>query len=144
MFLIFIIYCIAYAAEEKYFVIVNPFVLFLALFDYIKDTIDSYFVSKDLAQKNKELKENVVSKSEELLAKEQNQKLVLRCIQDVIIDNREKSLFISKAVRNKFLDNDCVYYKELEQVKNSFGEEMWKCLNMPKILKFVPLRMRRL
>lgn len=125
----FIAYCINYAVGFEFLAIVNPFILFLAFFDYVKDLIDSYFVSKDLAQKNRELKDNVMNKGIEHLAEGQDEKLILRCIQDVIIDNREKGLFISKSVRNKFLDNDCIYYKELDQVKKLF----WgKNVSMPQ------------
>ena len=120
IFGVFIVYCFNYAVGFDFFKIVNPFILFLAFFDYVKDVIDSYFISKDLAQKNKELKNIVMNKGIEMLENEQEQKLILRCIQDVIIDNREKGLFISKSVRNKFLDNDSIFYKELDKVKNLF------------------------
>lgn len=119
---IFLFYCFIYIAGNRYFVIVSPFVLFLAIFDYVKETIDAFFVSKDLMQKNKSLKENIISNSEEILAR-QDKKIVLRCIQDVIISNREKGLFISKSVRNKFLDNNSIYYKELDYVKQIFWRE---------------------
>lgn len=118
-FLLFVLYCVVYATGRVLFLSVNPFVLFLSIFDYIKETIDGFFTSKDLVQNNKALKESIVSNSEELLASP-DKKIILRCIQDVIIDNREKGLFISKSVRNKFLSNDCAYYKELDSVKQIF------------------------
>lgn len=118
-FLLFGIYCLVYATGRVLFLSINPFVLFLSIFDYIKEIIDGLFTSKDLVQNNKALKESIISNSEELLAS-QDKKIILRCIQDVIIDNRENGLFISKSVRNKFLNNDCVYYKELDYVKQIF------------------------
>ena len=59
-FLLFAIYCLVYAIGSDTFLIVNPFVLFLSIFDYIKETIDAFFTSKDLVKTNKELKETII------------------------------------------------------------------------------------
>lgn len=132
VFVLFAFYCAAHVSGGEYFAIVNPFVLFLALFDYIKDTIDGFFVSKDLAQKNRELKETVVSKADMFLSGQHDKTLLLRCVQDVVIDNREKGLFIPKYIRDKFLKNDSMYYRDLDLVKRVF----WgKDVEMPRYAK---------
>ena len=116
----FLLYCIFYAVGNNFWGVINPFILFLAIFDYIVDLIDAYCVSKDLAQKNETLKNAIIEKSGSLSSSNEDRQLILRCIQDVIMDNREKSLFIPKYIREKYLDNNSKFYEELDVVKNLF------------------------
>lgn len=123
--LIFILYCVFYFHMETTFAIVNPFILFLAFFDYIKEVINDYFVSKGLMEDNKSLKEIIINQEKNHLFDAAEKQLVLRSIQDIIIDNREKSLFISKKIRKKYLKNvsSNEYYQELDEVKNLFWKD---------------------
>lgn len=124
--LLFILYCILYFNKETSFAIVNPFIFFLAIFDYVKEIINDYFVSKGLMEDNKDLKNTIISQKKSHYFDNKDKQLMLRCIQDVVIDNREKSLFISKKIRKKYLKNDSSneYYRELDEVKNLFWEDL--------------------
>lgn len=117
---IFVLYCILYFMGMKDIAIVNPFILFLAGFDFVKETIESYYTSKELAQRNEDLKRRVLEKQDKLKDSKQDRELMLRTLEDVIIDNREKGLFIPKWIREKYLKNDSEYYKELDKVKHIF------------------------
>lgn len=48
---------------------------------------------------------------------------ILRTLQDMIINNRNKSIFITKFVRNLYLKDSSVYYKKLDEYKYLFLTE---------------------
>ena len=109
--------------------LINPFILFLAVFDRIKDLVSSYLTSKELEETNKDLKVTVQSKYDDVMAsrddeieREENKRFLLRALQDIIVRNRDNSLFVPKSIRDKYLQNGNPYYIELDEVKNLF----WK------------------
>lgn len=114
----FFIFCKA----SNILVLVNPFVLFMAVFDEIKELIESAAVAKDLEEDNRRLK-NYVLENADAIKSSSDKGQTLRALQDVVLTNRSKSLFIPKPIRDQFLANDCIYYQELDEVKHIFWEE---------------------
>lgn len=101
--------------------LINPFIVFLSIFDYLTDAFDDFTVAKDMADSNRKLYENVIAHADELRqATPEGKVLALRCIQDVVAKNRDNCVFISKKVREDNLRNGSDYYKILDKVKNEF------------------------
>lgn len=105
--------------------LINPFILFLAVFDRIKDLVSSYLTSKDLEKTNVRLKENVLKfmSREDISNDAEKKRFMLRELQDVIAQNRDKSLFVPKSIRDKYLENGNEYYRDLDEIKNIFWEK---------------------
>ena len=115
--------------------LISPFILFLAVFDRIKDLISSYLTSRDLEKTNKSLKDTVISHASEIMvdgdadgSSEGKKQFLLRNLQDIIARNRDDSLFVPKSIRNKYLLNGNPYYRDLDEVKNIF----WKNTDIRK------------
>ena len=103
--------------------LINPFVLFLAVFDRIKELVSSYLTSKDLEKTNRSLKENVLkflARGDISNDEENRERFMLRELQDIIAQNRDKSLFVPKSIRDKYLENGNAYYRDLDEIKNIF------------------------
>lgn len=129
-FVFFFCYSLAFyfAQDDSVFRMVNPFLLFVAVFDEIKELVTSYASAKELAEDNKKIKEYIVENAEAIKeTKKEEQAQFIRNLQDVVFFNRSKALFIPKSIRNKFLDNNCIFYLELDEVKSLFwGDEVSK------------------
>lgn len=121
---IFALYCIAYLYfyfSAFRFNLINPFIMFLSIFDYITDAFEDMTISNEMSKNNKNLYEIVIRDSEKIKnSSYEDNKLILRCIQDVVAKNRDNSLFIPKKVRNEYLKNGSEYYKVLDNVKNLY------------------------
>ena len=109
--------------------LINPLILFAAVFDNVKDLVSNYMTSKELEETNRQLKENVMKQHTDIVSqkgspeeRDSYRKRILRSLEDVIIRNRDSSLFIPKSIRNKYLVNGNPYYKELDRVKNLFWQ----------------------
>jgi phosphorylcholine metabolism protein LicD len=80
--------------------------------------VSSHSTAKQLADENKKLYEYILNNADELKRENEGKKSALiRNLEDVVITNREKSLFIPKSVRKKFLDNGSIYYLQLDNIK---------------------------
>lgn len=135
--LIFIAYTVFYIVSSQSIAIrlIHPLILFAAVFDYIKELVSDCLTSKDLEETNRSLKETVINKYRDFFPSTQNSETVhadrvqiLRSLQDVIIRNRDNSLFVPKSIRDKYIENGNPFYRELDQVKNLY----WGGTNITK------------
>ena len=127
----FIIYTILYLAtpDNFFLVMINPFMLFIAIFDCVKELVEAYMVSAKLISSAENLIEYVEENREEILSGKESKETILRSIEDVVYRNREQSLFLPDRLRNKYLENkDNVYYSDLE----IFKKEYWKNAKVTK------------
>ena len=109
------------STPSDYFVaMVNPFMLFIALFDGIKELVGSYIVSKSQVKSTENLIDYVKNNKDTILSGYESPETILRSIEDLVISNREKSLFIPKRTRKKYLKNGNDYYKELDEIKTLY------------------------
>lgn len=118
--IVFALYSAWFLTASVSTIMVNPFILFLAVFDEVKELIESYLVSKEQEEETYDLIDFVKNNKDLLMQNKEQQKTILRSAEDVIYSNRQKSLFIPKTVRNKFLSNDCIYYKDLDYIKSLY------------------------
>ena len=128
--IVFLLYtCFFFWAEvANQIILVSPFILFIAVFDEIKELITSFMTAKELAGDNEKLYLYVLKNAEEFKHYDENEKeRVIRNLEDVILTNRSKSLFIPAKVRYQFLDNNCIYYQDLDKIKCAYmGDQVCK------------------
>ena len=93
----------------------------ISLFNAIQYYIENLSTTKGLIERNKSLIEVIRSKQEEIKDNlNQNQMDAIRMLQDVVISNRDQSLFIPHYIRNKHLREGSIYYKELNKFKHAY------------------------
>ena len=93
----------------------------ISLFNAVQYYIENLSVTKGLIARNKSLIEIIRSKQDDIkedIAK--NQMDAIRMLQDVVISNREQSLFIPHYIRNKHLKEGSIYYNDLNEFKTIF------------------------
>lgn len=84
----------------------------LALFNILQMFVEYLDVCNELIENNKILKDKIL-KSEPLDYTDET----VRNIQDCIINNRNNSLFIPKAIRNIYLKDGNPYYNDLNEIR---------------------------
>lgn len=121
----FSLYLILYelVADNCNVALVSPFYLLLSLFDVVKELIESYIVSRDLEKSNEKLIKYVKTNAKKILSKKNERDLLLRSLEDIVYNNRARSLFIPRRTRNKFLKNGSLYYRDLDEIKNLYWKE---------------------
>lgn len=93
----------------------------ISLFNAIQYYIDNLSTTKGLIARNKSLIEIIRSKQDEIKDNlNQNQMDAIRMLQDVVISNRNHSLFIPRYIRNRHLREGSIYYKELNKFKLAY------------------------
>lgn len=118
------VYCVSYIfINDGRIVLVTPLLVFVAIFDFVKELVSDYTVSKNLEKSSYDLKTYVKDHADEIKADVDNRRLILRKIEDVVMYQRESALFVPKKVRKKYLSNTCEFYVELDQVKNAYQDK---------------------
>ena len=112
-----------FTPDDYYVAMVTPFLLFVSLFDVVKELIESYIVSRDLEKSNEKLIKYVKTNAKEILSKKSERDILLRSLEDIVYNNRAKSMFIPRKTRNKFLKNGNPYYRDLDEIKNLYWKE---------------------
>ena len=82
--IVFALYSAWYLTASVSTIMVNPFILFLAVFDEVKELVESYFVSKEQEEENYDLIDFVKNNKDMLMHDKGQQKTILRSAQDVI------------------------------------------------------------
>ena len=109
---------------DDYFVaMVNPFMLFIAIFDCIKEMVSWFIVSEEQSESAGNMIEHVKNHKDQILSDSESSETILRSIEDIVYSNRDQSLFIPKYIRDKFLDNKCIYYKDLDEIKSIYWKD---------------------
>ena len=121
----FVLYTAWYMlTPDDYFVtMVNPFMLFIALFDWIKELVGSFIVSEEQIGSAGNVIDYVKSNKDQILSDYESKETILRSIEDIVYSNRAQSLFIPKVIRDKFLKNTCVYYRDLDEIKSLYWKD---------------------
>lgn len=103
----------------------NVFLLvFLSVFNILQLYIESKSSVDELIQTNRNIMETVKNSKEEIIKKlDQDDASVIRMLQDVILNNRNQSLFIPRSIRYRHLREDSIYYLKLNEYKDMFLEE---------------------
>lgn len=89
----------------------------IAIIPLLQMFVESIITSTELVNNNIHLKDMILNQKEPLSTNQ------LRMLQDIIITNRDNSLFISRRIRNHFLKDGSQYYKDLAEIKEKFLKE---------------------
>ncbi|MEE3495227.1 MAG: S-4TM family putative pore-forming effector [Butyrivibrio sp.] len=121
---VFLLYTAWYQfTPDDYFVaMVNPFVLFIAMFDAVKELISSILVSSEQVKSTENVINYIEKNKSEILSDYEGHETILRSLEDIVYYNRVNSLILPKRTRKKFLSNGNEYYKDLDKIKNKYWE----------------------
>lgn len=97
--------------------IINSILIVFAFFEIFSSIVEGYNDAREQLERNKELKKTVIENKDEIL---KNPEFYTRCLQDCVVANRRKSLFILKCIRKKHLLRDSSYHKSLNEVKAAY------------------------
>lgn len=90
----------------------------ISFFNIIQYLLESLSTTDALIKKNKKLMQATKENKDAILkGLDENDTDFLRMLQDVVFSNREESLFIPRFLRYKYLREDSVFYKELNEYK---------------------------
>lgn len=102
----------------------SVFILIMfSLFGALQSQIADYKLINDLISANLYSYQYVLDNSKEIkikLADEKKGQEFLRSLQNVVIVNRERSLFVPKRIRDKFLINGNPFYQQLDNIKREY------------------------
>lgn len=118
-FINLILYSSLFISLLSLFFGVEVFILVLiSLFNIMQYCIESHSRIDELIKRNYSLMTATRDFKDVLLHELDNDStLLLRMLQDVIISNRNQSLFIPKIIRNKYLKEESAFYKDLNEIK---------------------------
>ncbi len=106
---------------------ISVFILMMfSLFEAFDNQISQYKTIQELISINDYIYKKIKNDNEEIkkiLDDDVKGDAFLRSLQDVIVNNRDKSLFIPKSIRNKFLKNGNSFYKQLDGIKQLYMEQ---------------------
>ena len=89
----------------------------VAIIPLLQMFVESIITSTELVRNNIHLKDMILNQTNTLTVQQ------LRMLQDVIITNRDNSLFIPRKIRNYFLKDGATYYEDLAKIKQQFLKE---------------------
>ena len=102
----------------------SVFILIMfSLFGALQSQITDYRMINDLISANSYSYKYVLNNSKEIkekLADGTKGSEFLRALQNVVVMNREKSLFVPKKIRDKFLANGNPFYQQLDNIKREY------------------------
>lgn len=103
----------------------NTFILvFISAFNILQLYIESIGSVNELIETNQNIMEIVRSSKDEIIEKlNKDDDSVIRMLQDIVLNNRNRSLFIPKYIRTRHLREDSVYYLALNDYKDMFLEK---------------------
>lgn len=84
----------------------------ITLFDILQLLVDSIDTCNELIENNQMLREKVLTN--DTMEYTDND---IRCIQDCVVNNRNRSLFIPKVIRNRYLADGNPYYTDLNAIR---------------------------
>ena len=103
---------------------VKIFILIIfSLFGALQSQIADYKKVQELISANLYTYKYILNNSKEIktkLANEKEGRIFIRALQNVIINNRDKGLFVPLKVRYKYYDNGNPYYRELDNIKREY------------------------
>ena len=101
---------------------ITVFVLvLLSLFNAVQYYIESLTTTNALIKRNSQIVQIVRANKEKLLSElDKNNMDFIRMLQDVVIANRDQSLFIPKHIRDEYLKENSMFYRDLNEFKAIF------------------------
>lgn len=99
------------------------FLIMFSMFGALQYQIGNIKTINDLLSSINHIYISVLSDNIELseqLDDESVSSTLLRTIQDVVINIRDKSLFVPKSIRNRYLKNGNPYYRQLDYIKQKY------------------------
>ena len=106
---------------------IQIFILIMfSLFGALQSQINDYRKVNELIAANSHIYNYVLNNSESVKKELTNQNTgaaFLRSLQDFAISNREKSLFVPKKIRKKYLENGNPFYIQLDKIKNIYMDD---------------------
>ena len=105
--------------------IAKPIVLgAIALFNVVQVFISQLCDVNGLIAANKDIMDEVKDGYKDVCAQlDGGNESILRTLQDVIINNRNKSIFIPSVIRNKYLAEGCEFYRKLNEFKALYWDD---------------------
>ena len=102
----------------------SVFILIMfSLFGALQAQLTDYRMINDLISANSYSYNYVLNNSKEIkekLADDKKGSEFLRALQNVVVTNRDKSLFVPKKIRDKFLANGNPFYQQLDNIKREY------------------------
>lgn len=93
----------------------------MSVFNIVQMFIEERTNINELIESNYSIKELVKRDRAHIITElDSGNTSILRMLQDTIINNRNKSIFITKFARDLYLKDSSVYYKELDEYKEMF------------------------
>lgn len=119
IYTIFLMISVLGVALLWFFVAIPSFIFLsiISLFSLFQMFIEYIDVCNELIENNEKIRQKVLF-DEEVITD-----IDLRCIQDSIINNRNRSLFIPKYIRNKYLRDGNPYYEDLNDVRTKMFKD---------------------
>ncbi len=103
---------------------VRVFILIMfSLFGALQSQIADYRQVKELISANLYTYDYILNNSKEIkekLANDTDGRMFLRSLQNVVVNNRDKGLFVPLKVRYKYFDNGNPYYVQLDNIKKEY------------------------
>lgn len=98
--------------------------VFISVFNIFQVYVESRDNVDELIEANRDIMDKVKNVHAEILeALDAHDTSVIRMLQDVVLTNRNRSLFIPKFIRRKYLREDSIYYLDLNQYKALFLDQ---------------------
>lgn len=96
----------------------------MSVFNIVQIFIKENANITELIESNRSIMNLIDEKKELIIAQlDSGNTSMLRTLQDTIINNRNKSIFIAKFVRNRYLKDNSIYYKDLDKYRAIFLTE---------------------
>lgn len=90
----------------------------LSMFNILQNCIESHSNANELIRRNRDLVLMVKNEHKKIVdALNREDYTIIRMLQDVVFSNRNQSLFIPKYIRKKYLKEESVYYKDMNEIK---------------------------
>lgn len=104
---------------------IEVFVLvLLSMFNILQNCIESHSNANELIKRNRELIQMVKTEHIKIIDMiNRKDYSIIRMLQDVVVSNRNQSLFIPKYIRNKYLEEESVYYRDMNEIKYLYLDE---------------------
>ena len=112
-----------------YFGIYVFVLVLISMFNVVQDCMERLSNTNDLIKRNYGLMNIVKTENKHITERlDRGDMSILRMLQDVVISNRNQSLFIPKYIRKRYLREDSIFYKTLNEFKSIYLDKQTTCI----------------